>query len=193
MQYENKNGLCVIYKASFPSGKSYIGQSWNFAERRRQHRKRTDCAKFAAARDKYGWDSIVWEVLAECDTQSAADYLEKHYITLYDSIDNGYNLKTGGKGGKHSEETKRKCAAGNLGRKHNDEHKRKVSAFSRGRPKSAGHKRKISESNRGRKHSDEHKRKLREAWKKRAPMTDETKRKMSIAQTKRWDAYRANK
>ena len=164
------NETCVIYRALFPNGKCYVGQSWNYEKRLRAHKCRNNCRHFANARDKHGWDNIVWSVLAECDTQSTADYLEKHYIVFYDSVDNGYNLALGGASGKHSEETKRRMSKNNArarkGKKHTNEARQKISKNNArgmlGRKHTEAARRKMSMLARGRRHSEETRRKISE-------------------------------
>lgn len=59
---------------------------------------------------KYGAENFTFEVIATCRTQEDADFIEDQLIQQYDSRnkEKGYNLKTGGSHGEHSEETKQK-------------------------------------------------------------------------------------
>ena len=59
---------------------------------------------------KYGSENFVFEIIAMCSTQEDADAIEDQLIQQYDSRnkEKGYNLKTGGSHGVHSEETKKK-------------------------------------------------------------------------------------
>ncbi len=94
------------------------------------------------------------------------------------------------KGTKHSEETKKKLRQIKTGTKHTPEAKAKVSAALTGRTLSEATRQKISESNLGRKVSDESKEKMRKpksdearanmskAAKKRAPISEETRKKL---------------
>jgi group I intron endonuclease len=61
---------------------------------------------------KYGAQNFKYEILVKCYDQETADYLEEYYIKQYRSQDShiGYNLKEGGRGGKHSLETKEKIS-----------------------------------------------------------------------------------
>lgn len=109
----------LIYKATSPSGRSYIGQTKG-SLRRRMKRHISDAyrssyhlydSKFSRAIRKYG-DNIKWEILTELvESQVLLDKLEQHYITEFDTINSGYNCNEGGggnKGYKHTEESRKK-------------------------------------------------------------------------------------
>lgn len=52
--------------------------------------------RISKAINKYGWNNFIKEVLFEnIDNQKASD-MEKYYIELYDTINNGYNVQSGG-------------------------------------------------------------------------------------------------
>ena len=169
-----------IYRATCKkNGKCYIGQTWDFDKRKLKHLLgKSRCRAFANAIKKYGSVSFDWKILHDnCSSQEEMNDLEIAEIAAHDCISpKGYNLKDGGKGGKHSEETKR-----NMSKPRSEETKRKMS-----KPKSEEHKRKIAEAHRGKlgtPHSEETKRKMSEAHrgKPRKPFSEETKRKMSEA------------
>lgn len=99
----------LIYRYESPSGKSYIGQTNDELNRKRQHKqaaynekdKSYNC-KFHIAIRKYGFDSFKYEILYTtfCDTlEELINILNKkeiYYIGLYDSYRNGYNMTIGG-------------------------------------------------------------------------------------------------
>ena len=95
-----------IYKFTSPSGKSYIGQTYQNPNRRKeQHRysaeKSNIKTKFYDAIRKYGFDSfdfsIIKTIVGEKDTIKAElDQLETYYIGKYDTYQNGYNMTIGG-------------------------------------------------------------------------------------------------
>lgn len=63
------------------------------------------------------------------------DQLEIHYINALNTMaPNGYNLRTGGARGKHSEETLKKMSESKKGKKFSDEHKSKLSVAKKGKP-----------------------------------------------------------
>jgi len=94
------NGL--VYKATSPSGKTYIGITiTSLKERKRLHEK--DAKKgsqlpFHAAINKYGVDEISWEIIDHATTWEKLCELEKRYIAHYNSTRDGYNVALGGEG-----------------------------------------------------------------------------------------------
>lgn len=173
----------IVYKLISPSGKVYIGQTWNLEERLKSYKKKS-CKgqkKLFNAILKYKFDSFEIEVLDYCYEQVELDDAEIYWIQYYDSIKNGYNLRSGGSRGLHSEETKKiqsknnwlkngKCTeqyrknmsfacSGNkngfYGKKHSKETKNKLSKHFTGCKMSKETKNKMSKSQTGRKHSDE--------------------------------------
>lgn len=113
----------LIYKATFPNQKSYIGKTTKLFERRKkEHLKdsssKRECFKniiFYKAIRKYGWDNIKWEILEDNITdETILNEKETFYILKYDTfMENGYNMTSGGDGHsgyKLSEETKQKMS-----------------------------------------------------------------------------------
>jgi group I intron endonuclease len=97
------------------NGKVYIGQTVDAGKRWVAHKsfarnddKPRQYIHHAIA--KYGSSNFVFEVIATCRTQEDTDAIEDQLIQQYDSRnkEKGYNLKTGGSHGIHSEETKQK-------------------------------------------------------------------------------------
>lgn len=95
-----------IYKATNKfNGKSYIGQTIDFEQRKHTHIHRRDgfCdpnSIFHKALDKYGEDAFEWEILAEIPGKSFANTFEREMIRKYNTYKpNGYNLTKGGDGG----------------------------------------------------------------------------------------------
>lgn len=94
----------IIYKYTSPSGKVYIGQTYNEKERRRNFISKRSYGGKAIdnAREKYGPSSFKYEVLFQIQTddvdilESTLNEKEIYYIELYDSINNGYNIEPGG-------------------------------------------------------------------------------------------------
>jgi len=107
----------IIYKAENEiNGKVYIGQTWKGLDlRKKSHfERKTGCTKFINAINKYGKNAFSWNILDSSDNQKNLDDLEIKYIKEYNSITNGYNLKTGGLGGKHSKESNIRNRESNL-------------------------------------------------------------------------------
>lgn len=106
----------MIYKATSPSGKVYVGfTSKSLEDRRKMHaryareRRRT---QFHKALLKYGPENFSWTVLKEgVQDKTEALKLEAEFISEYKSNDPvyGYNMTSGGRGAigyKHTDETK---------------------------------------------------------------------------------------
>lgn len=90
----------VIYKATSPSGKVYVGMTNNFENRKKKHERDSSerLGKFHCAINKYGFDSLKWEILHVCNERSEAAKLEQLEIKNYNSFQNGYNMTIGGEG-----------------------------------------------------------------------------------------------
>lgn len=111
----------VVYRHIFPNGKSYIGITcvrpyyyrWRAGSSYRQQPKVFNAIK------KYGWKNIKHEILYDNLSQDDANRIEQEMIAKYNSVENGYNVSTGG-GGTYgipcSEETKRKISNANRGK-----------------------------------------------------------------------------
>lgn len=101
----------VIYCLEFPNGKKYIGQTKNINKRiinykyndtRNQH-------KIHNALKKYGFECVIFTIIAENLNLQQANELEIHYIKEFKCIENGYNISAGGnKSPTEQEEVKQK-------------------------------------------------------------------------------------
>ena len=116
---DNKNNF-LIYALQSPKKRHnlYVGQTKDYANRMKRHQKEdSGCIGISRAIQKYKWENIKEFVLIEGLSKEQADYWEKHYISIFDSFHNGYNLTAGGDGGatmtgrKHTEKTKAKQSA----------------------------------------------------------------------------------
>lgn len=147
---KNFNEVCKIYLITNKvNNKKYVGQTWKSIHVRfNQHNSRNSCPKLFNAIKSYGRNNFTIEEIASTKCQECANYLEDYFINLYNSLsrDFGYNLKTGGYGGKHSEETKLKISKANTGKKNpiSEATKKKLSIVRKGQ---AG-------TFRGKKHTD---------------------------------------
>ena len=189
-----------IYKhTNTVNGKSYIGQTRHDAEktRKRDHIKGRGSQLLKCAIERYGEDAFIFEILHDGIIPELLDSYEIEAIAKYNTLaPNGYNLTTGGGGGRtFSKETRRKMSEANKGRTHSEETKRKISENNamKGKTHSKETKRKISENNamkrpevrrkvseanKGKTHSKETRQKISEAGKGRTH-SEETKRKIS--------------
>jgi hypothetical protein len=107
----------VIYKITSPSGKIYVGQTFDI-NKRLYHYKNGDCKKqkkLYRSLNKYGFENHIIELIDKSNDRNFLLYLEKFYIKLFDSYNttHGMNLTMGGEGcniNHHSEETKKKIS-----------------------------------------------------------------------------------
>lgn len=103
-----------IYKITSPSGRVYIGQSWNIKKRFSSYRNLTCSFQriLFNSLKKYGPENHIMDIIHELPediTQSIMDQYEIFYIQQYKDCEiNLMNLREGGSRGKHSEETIRK-------------------------------------------------------------------------------------
>lgn len=106
----------IIYKITSPSGKSYIGQTMrSFEKRKGEHLKCPgSCIILESAIKKYG-DEMEFEVLLEAN-DTHLDKYESQFIELYQTLEpHGYNIRTGGSAGKHSELSRERMRTSKLG------------------------------------------------------------------------------
>lgn len=193
-----------IYKiTNLVNGKVYIGQSIDIEKRWMEHKyAHTKHSLIGRALHRHGIGSFSFEVICECDKSELNDK-EKEYIAKYDCMHpNGYNLKSGGgqcvvyseeskrkmsesqklhTGWHHSEETKRKIGDAQRGKKRPREGVEKMRVSLTGRHLSKEHREKLSAATKGRKRPPETVEKVRLALlgKKRGPLSDEHKKKLS--------------
>ena len=90
-----------IYKiTNITSGKTYVGQAVNIADRWKQHIKRGMGAetptqnKLYPAMLKEGVDNFTFEIIEEC-SRAELNEKEKYWITFYQGMEFGYNMKRG--------------------------------------------------------------------------------------------------
>ena len=122
---------CEIYKiVNLSNGKIYVGQAVSHILNHKRYRPYGHMGRFKChiseafsskknqshylnnAIRKYGISNFTSELIKCCDVENA-DYMEKHYIEECNSLyPNGYNLKTGGVGFTHTEESKKRVSNG---------------------------------------------------------------------------------
>lgn len=112
----------IIYLATFPNGKMYVGQTiCDLEHRKNQHRNEADRGEgstFHKAINKYGFNNIKWEVIDSGSNQKELDDKEKYYIKKYRTFTGyrnckGYNRTLGGEGVRgliHSKDTRTKIS-----------------------------------------------------------------------------------
>lgn len=159
---------CVYKHTLKETGQVYIGQTNNIKNRWKPSAYK-NCIKFYNAIQKYGWDNFEHEILVDELTLEEANELETKFIIEYDSINNGFNLNTGGDNKLASQETKEK-----------------MSKTRKGIPKSEQHKQAISEALTGYKQTEEHKKRNRKAQHRKSVECIETGEKYdSLAEAER--------
>ncbi len=108
------------------SGKIYVGQSKNIANRIPYHRQPSNKCKYICnAIQKYGWDAFNVFLLEQVDDLTKLTELEQKWIDYFESYkpENGYNIYPAAdsrRGLKHSAETRAKISLANTGRIQSD-------------------------------------------------------------------------
>ena len=171
--------ICGVYKIThIASGKSYIGVSKDINRRWAEHRAcsgRRNSAIYAAIR-KHGIDSFSWQIIEQCEVDMLP-VREQHWIAVFDTFRNGYNLTTGGEHKKEiSYETRQKISKSHTGKKLSEQAKSKL----KGRKQSAESIEKSRIARTGIKRSEEAKAKM-SASHKGKKLSEETKKKISEA------------
>lgn len=122
----------VIYKITSPSGKIYIGQTWNWSVRENFYRT-LNCKTQTGIYNsllKYGYSSHNVKIVCELPkdiSQEALDRYELIYWEFYKDCNiKLLNCREPGRGGKFSEESKLKLSEALKGRKLSEEHRKKV-------------------------------------------------------------------
>lgn len=129
--------------------KIYVGQTAETVEKRWLRHKRSRNYKkyehihFYRALNKYGVEHFTPIELEKVEANSKKelkeklDYLEKYYIKLYKSFENGYNSTLGGDGGmlgfKHTEESRKKMSKAHKGVIPSEETRKKMSIAQTGK------------------------------------------------------------
>jgi len=152
---ETNAAIAGIYKITSPSGRVYIGQSWNIYRRWRHHRNdpRSDGLLQRSFR-KYGVNKHVFEVIFPLprDTDAATiNEAERFFIGLF--AERGIsmlNLTEGGRNARMSAEQKEKIRQALKGYERTAEHKANISQSKKGVPKPESYKRHLRETMKGR-------------------------------------------
>jgi group I intron endonuclease len=179
MVYRTPDALCGVYRiTNIVNNKVYIGQSINIKARWKEHinalrRGDSRCTLLQRAWNKYKEHNFTFEILELC-TEEELDFVEIKYIKLYNAVNNGYNIESGGNKNKRlSEETKKKLRESHLGKKMSEETIQKMSNSRMGSKNPMY----------GKTHSPEARKKISEAHKGKPSYTptEETKEKIRKA------------
>lgn len=150
----------IIYKITNKiNGKIYIGQTTTSLKKRWNNhccnKQKKLCVGFSI--QKYGKENFTIEEIDGANSQSELNYLEQHYIYMYNSLaPNGYNIARGGKNVTPSEVTKKKISKAGIARKCSEETRAKKRLNMLGNTHTLGFK-----------HTEESKRKMRSTNKKK--------------------------
>lgn len=188
----SRSKICGVYKIThIASGKSYVGISKDIHRRWTQHRSwvttGTRRSAIYNAMQRYGIDAFSWQIIEEC-CQDDLNMREQHWISVFDTFRNGYNLTAGGEYNKEiSYETRQRMSASQKGKKHSQEQiekrvRRGVDHFAYGKQRDEVTKKKISQTLNGFKQSDETKAKRAKIMTGRK-MSPEAIEKSRIART----------
>lgn len=114
--------ICIVYKITSPSGKIYIGESYNLKARIKKYEK-NNCKKqprLFASLNKYGWEAHEFEIVEECEI-SEIYCRERFWQDFYDVIGkNGLNCRL------------TECSEENIKRENSEETRLKRSLAQRG-------------------------------------------------------------
>ena len=119
------------------TNKKYIGQTVEKLQRRVvRHFRTINETKISRAIQKYSKYDFVYGVVEEVNDRNFLDEREKFWIQYYDSVNNGFNIKEGGKcarGFKQSKSSIEKRRQKLLGRPLSEEHKQKLREAHKGK------------------------------------------------------------
>lgn len=163
----NNSIYCSIYiiRNNF-NNKVYIGQTWGTINKRfLKHKSAKTCVKMHNAIKAHGAENFNISLITFCHSQEIADYIESFYIKKYNSIENGYNLMSGGSAGKPSEEVRLKLSLSHMGIPCSEGARKKISAANKGKIVSQETRDKLSQLHMGIKKSEESKLKHSESKK----------------------------
>ena len=174
----------VIHKAS---GKRYIGSTERLLVRWRQHRSdlhenKHHCQHLQRAWNKHGEPAFDFIVIETCPREEQFIREQWYLDNFWDDLYNTARIAGASMAGrKHSEETRAKMT----GRKCSEEARIKMSKDRLGRKPSEETRARMSQAQVGKRlgqtRSAESREKMSEAAKRRAPITEETRRKLSEA------------
>lgn len=157
----------VVYLLTSPSGKQYVGQTWEFEKRMHAYEHKASASQRVLynAIVKYGWENFTVTIIKrDIQTQDAMDATEDAFILMLDTLaPNGYNLRRGGSRGKHHADSIEKMRASSIGQKCSLETRKKMSEAHSGEKNAMFGKRGEDHPVFGRHHTSEACAKIRES------------------------------
>jgi group I intron endonuclease len=119
------------------TGKKYIGQTVEKMQRRvTRHFRTINETKISRAIQKYSKYDFVYGIVEEVEDRDLLDEREQYWIKFYNTVENGFNIKEGGKcarGYKQSESSIEKRRQKLIGKCLTEEHKQKISKAHKGK------------------------------------------------------------
>jgi len=143
----------IVYKATNKiNGKCYIGQTTRtLQDRIWEHNKPSGTrSHFDNSVKKNGIENFKWTILEVCMDLDDLNEKEIWYINHFNSINNGYNITSGGRNFIRTDEIRKKMSDSNKGVKRTDETKRIISEAAKNRKISDERRLKTSNSMKGR-------------------------------------------
>jgi len=128
----------IIYSIhNLTSGKKYIGQTVEKMQRRVvRHFRTVNETKISRAIQKYSKYDFVYGIVEEVEDKNFLDVREQYWIKFYDTVENGFNIKEGGKcarGFKQSQSSIEKRKQKLIRKSLTEEHKQKLSKAHKGK------------------------------------------------------------
>lgn len=161
------------------NGKVYIGQSTNIKSRFKNHKAASSSSihhpLYNAIRC-YGIQNFEFIILEEVQNILLLDVKEQYWMDYYKSYDRlfGYNIESGARGCRRSEETKQKIGNSNKNKIRSIEFKKYLSSINLGKTLGEDTKRKISSALKG---------------KKKKPFSSEHRKNISLAKRKDYSKF----
>jgi len=173
-------------------GKFYVGSSVDMDKRFYLHKNQLGHGKHRNSRLQRAWlkhgaDAFQFEIVELVSSRDELLATEQRWLDETRAVELGYNICSTAHhrlGVKATAETLARMAAAQLGKRHTEETRARMSAAKTGQPKpprTAEHRAKIGLSRKGKAASEETRAKLRAARARRAPMSQETREKMSAS------------
>lgn len=100
---------CVYCYINNINNKRYIGQTKD-VKRRCKISNYKGCTKFYRALQKYGLENFTFVILEDNLSLEEANKKEEYYISLFNTVEDGYNLKSGGLNNVYSTESRQKMS-----------------------------------------------------------------------------------
>ena len=121
-QVVNQKPYGIVYAIRcMVNGKFYIGQHLgsDVEKRIKSHladaKRNGSCKKICRAIEKHGENNFIHGIVDYASSQDELNVLECYYISIFDSITHGYNIRYGGAGGRLTESHKKKIGDANRG------------------------------------------------------------------------------